>query len=83
LCYIIYAGPTRLKIKFDGWDEHDIIEWVCTNYNYNCIGDLCMGTGLVGWYANQVGKPFVGIEFNPKRLAMLLESINRGKRLGL
>ncbi len=40
-----------------------------------------MGQGLVGWYANQAGKPFVGTELNSKRLAILVESIETNKKL--
>ena len=40
-----------------------------------------MGQGLVGWYANQAGKRFVGTELNPKRLAVLVESIETNKKL--
>ena len=46
---------------------------------YKIIGDLCMGRGLVGFYANKYNRPFVGIEFNKKRLAVLVHRINVGK----
>jgi hypothetical protein len=56
-------------------DEEDIIEWICKNEEYNCIGDLCIGRGLVGINAYKNSKKFVGTELNKKRLSVLLERI--------
>jgi len=39
------------------------------------MGDLCMGQGLVGLAAHAAGKPFVGTELNPRRLAVLLQKL--------
>lgn len=75
LCYVIRASNTRKKLPLDGMDEEEIIEWVCANEDYNCIGDLCMGLGLVGLYAHRAGKRFVGTELNHKRLSVLLEKL--------
>ena len=58
-------------------DEEDIIEWVCANEEYECIGDLCMGQGLVGVNAYKNGKRFVGIDLNHKRLSVLIERIKK------
>ena len=74
ICYVIRAGK-RKKLPLDYMDEEDIIEWICANEEYDCIGDLCMGRGLVGLNAYKNGKRFVGTELNPKRLAVLLERI--------
>lgn len=63
-------------------DEEKIIEWITQNINYKCIGDFCMGRGLVGYYSNKAGKPFVGIELNKKRLAILLDMINNSSMKG-
>ena len=46
----------KRKQPLDYLDEEDIIKWICENENYDIIGDLCMGRGLVGWYAYQAGK---------------------------
>lgn len=60
-------------------DEEDIIEWICKNEDYACIGDLCMGLGLVGLNAYRNGRKFVGTELNHKRLSVLLDSLaNKG-----
>ncbi len=75
LCYIIRASSKRKKIPLDYLDEEEAIKWICENEDYACIGDLCMGTGLVGWYAYMAGKKFVGTELNHKRLAVLVERI--------
>lgn len=56
-------------------DEEKIIEWICANVQFECIGDLCMGRGLVGWNAYRNGKKFVGTELNKKRLAVLVDKI--------
>ncbi|NNV07140.1 hypothetical protein ETC03_12190 [Geobacillus sp. MMMUD3] len=79
LCYVIRGSNKARKPSLDGMDEEDIIEWVCENEEYECIGDLCMGRGLVGINAFLNGKRFVGTELNKKRLAVLLEKIsNKG-----
>lgn len=79
-CWIIQASHTpNAAYPFEGMDEQDVIEYICGNHPYNCIGDLCMGRGLVGFYANKYGKRFVGTELNKKRLAVLLDRIEKGK----
>jgi hypothetical protein len=75
LCYVVRGANKRRKLPLDYMDEEDIIKWICKNEDYECIGDLCMGTGLVGYYAYQNGKKFVGTELNHKRLSVLIERI--------
>jgi len=77
LCYVIRGSHKAKKPKLDGLDEETIIEWVCENEEYDCIGDLCMGRGLVGLNAYINRKRFVGTELNKKRLAVLLEKISK------
>lgn len=77
-CWIIHATNEITSIKFYGWDEEDVIKYICENAPYDCIGDLCMGRGLVGYHANRFGKNFVGTEINKKRLAVLLDGIETG-----
>ena len=79
LCYVIRGSFKAKKPKLDGMDEENIIEWICANEDYTCIGDLCMGRGLVGINAYQNGKKFVGTELNHKRLSVLLEKIDKYK----
>jgi DNA modification methylase len=76
LCYVIRGGNKRKKLPFDGMDEEDIISWIAEHEDYNVIGDLCMGRGLVGIHAHKNGKRFVGTELNGKRLSVLLEKIS-------
>jgi len=78
ICYVIRASNNRKKVPLEYMDEEDIIAWICANEDYECIGDLCMGLGLVGLNAHKNGKRFVGTELNPKRLAVLLEKISDG-----
>lgn len=81
-CYVIHATNQykhRRYKELEDMDESEIIQWICTNHNYECIGDLCMGTGLVGKFAYMNNKTFVGTELNPKRLAVLVDFIRRGE----
>ncbi|TEB13338.1 hypothetical protein [Pelotomaculum propionicicum] len=77
LCYVIRGGTKRKKLPLDYMDEEDIIAWICENEDYSCIGDLCMGRGLVGVNAHRAGKRFVGTELSPKRLSVLLEAMTK------
>lgn len=79
LCYVVQGSRKRKNLKLDGIDEEDIIAWICENIDYNCIGDLCMGRGLVGYNSYINGKKFVGTELNHKRLAVLVDNINKHK----
>lgn len=79
-CYVIQASEKRMKLPFDYMDEEDIIQYICENVDYKCIGDLCMGKGLVGWYSYINGKPFVGTELNKKRLAVLVDKITKHQK---
>ncbi len=76
LCYVIRGGARRKKLPLDYMDEEDIIAWICEHENYDCIGDLCIGMGLVGINAQRNGKRFVGTELNHKRLSVLLEKLS-------
>lgn len=81
-CYIIVASNDDvIDYPFENLDEQEIIKYICQKTEYNCIGDLCMGKGLVGFYANEAKKKFVGTELNKKRLAVLIERINKGSLL--
>lgn len=78
-CWVIVAsnhdiGHYNLE-QLNGVDEEKIIKWICENMTYNCIGDLCMGMGLVGKYAYLNKRQFVGTELNKKRLAKLIHFI--------
>jgi hypothetical protein len=75
LCYVIHAGRKRKNHHLDGMDEEDIISWICKNEEYSCIGDLCMGLGLVGINAYSNNRQFVGTELNPKRLSVMIDRI--------
>lgn len=76
-CWIIQGSNDPNTYDIGGMDEEKVIEWICKNIDYDCIGDLCMGRGLVGIYSHIESKKFVGTELNQNRLAVLLERINR------
>lgn len=78
-CWIFYASVEDINFEIPLMDEEKVIEHICKNLEFDCIGDFCMGKGLVGFYANKYGKRFVGTELNKKRLACLLEHINKNK----
>jgi len=77
ICYVIRGSSKRKALLLDYMDEEDIIAWICKNEDYQCIGDLCMGQGLVGFHAAKNGKRFVGTELNHKRLSVLLEKLHK------
>lgn len=79
-CYVIHATDDHSHRRYkeiEDLDEAEIIAWLCEHHEYQCIGDLCMGRGLVGKHAFLNGKRFVGTELNPKRLAVLVDFIKR------
>lgn len=78
-CWVIQGSNIELSLNLNDIDEQKAIEVICKNLDFDCIGDLCMGRGLVGFYANKYNKKFVGTELNKKRLAILLQRIERGK----
>jgi hypothetical protein len=76
LCYVVRGtNGGALRPKLDGVDEEDTIAWVCENEDYQCIGDFCMGQGLVAVGAAKAGKRFVGTELNHKRLSVTIERV--------
>ena len=75
ICWIIVCSNEPSDYPFENMDEEKVIEWICANEDYNCIGDLCMGKGLVGYYAYKNNKKFVGTELNHKRLSVAIERI--------
>jgi hypothetical protein len=75
MCYIVRGSNRAAKPKLDYMDEEDIIEWICANEDYDCIGDLCMGKGLIAINAYKNKKRFVGTELNHKRLSVAIEKL--------
>ncbi len=74
-CYIVLGSQKSPRgIHLDGMDEEDIISWV-GEHTSGCLGDLCMGRGLVALAAYRNGRQFVGTELNHKRLSVTLERL--------
>jgi len=74
-CHILRGGPTPTLRDYNGMDEEKVIAAIGRGEQYNVMGDLCMGRGLVGLSAYAAGKPFMGTELNPRRLAVLLDRL--------
>lgn len=74
-CYIVVGADKQRYIKYssiEDKDEADIIKIITSEVDYNSIGDLCMGKGLVGKGAFNNNKQFFGIELNKERLEHLV-----------
>jgi hypothetical protein len=76
-CYIVRGGKKSGRLKLDDVDEEDAIMQICRDEDYECVGDLCMGRGLVGMAAHSAGRRFVGTELNHKRLSVLVEAVSK------
>lgn len=78
-CWILHCSNVGIAYNnnLENIDEEKIIKHICQSTEYDCIGDLCMGRGLVGKYAYLASKKFVGTELNKKRLAILIDFINK------
>ena len=80
-CWIIQASNDKLQdIDIQGIDEEKAIEKICRESEYSCIGDPCMGKGLIAFYASKNGRKFVGTELNKYRLAVACERVTTGSR---
>lgn len=73
--WIIRGGSTATPLDLTGIDEARCISIIAQSEEYKTIADPCMGRGLVGLAAHAAGKPFVGTELNPRRLAVLLQKL--------
>ena len=75
ICYIILGTKKNKKMALDYVDEEDAIAHICQAEDYNCVGDLCMGRGLVAMGAAKNSKKFVGTELNSRRLSVAMEKL--------
>lgn len=79
-CWILHAfndGEIAPVPVIEGMDEENVIEHICENVKFDCIGDFCMGRGLVAKYAARYQRRFVGTELNYKRLAVAVERVEQ------
>lgn len=74
-CFILRGSSCKTNLDFTSKDEADCITQITAIEEYNTIGDLCIGRGLVGIAAYHAMKRFVGTELNKRRLACLLAAI--------
>jgi len=75
--YLIRGGPTKTSVDFTGMDDEYTPLKVMKVEDFNVVADLCMGRGLIAVSAYKVGKRFVGVELNKRRLANTVEKINK------
>ncbi len=68
-----WYAPTN--VDFTDIDDMDTPRLAMANEEFECVGDLCMGRGLTGITAYQLGKRFVGTELNKRRLAVLVDEV--------
>lgn len=74
----ILRGSNHLThLDYTGIDEAKCIERIALVEDYQIMGDLCMGRGLVGLAAYRAGRPFAGTELNKRRLACLLAGLHK------
>lgn len=79
-CYIVQGSNKRKNFHLDYLDEEKIIKWICENIEFDYIADLCMGRGLVAYYASLNNKKFLGTELNKKRLAVTIKRVKTKKK---
>ena len=72
-CWIVQGSHDSVQYDLNGIDEIDAVPVICEKVPFECIGDICMGQGLVGRSAYKNHKRFVGTELNYKRLAVLVD----------
>lgn len=75
ICWILQASNSKKVYNLDGIDEWNAVFEICENVPFQCIGDFCIGRGLVARAAYKYGKKFVGQELNDKRLAVCISEI--------
>lgn len=71
--YLLRGSYMPTTFDFTGMDDMDTPYQAMLHETFSCVGDLCMGRGLTGTSAHRLGKPFVGIELNKRRLAVLID----------
>lgn len=62
-------------VDFADMDDMNTPRAAMMSEPFERVGDLCMGRGLTGVTAYQLGKRFVGTELNKRRLAVLIDEV--------
>lgn len=78
-CYVLHAtNACRHRYpELEDMDEAAIVAWLCQNHAFKCIGDLCMGEGLVAVEALKNGRSFVGTELNELRYQTAVAKLDK------
>lgn len=78
-CWVIRCGRDEDAPGPDiDTEQGDVsyLRWVCKNVEFECIGDICIGQGLVAYYANKTNKKFCVLGLNKKSVLRLQQEID-------
>lgn len=74
-CWLMQAGLVDCNLSFEGIDEWDAVYKLAKDMPFDCIGDFCIGQGLVAIAAQAAGKKFVGCELNRNRISVAIAKV--------
>ncbi len=74
---LLRVGSTPIDYDFTGIDEARCIQILAEIEQYRVLADPCMGRGLAGIAAYKTGHVFMGTELNKRRLAVLIDRLDR------
>lgn len=77
MSYLIRGANYPSSFDYAGKDDSQTPSLAIINEHPICIADLCTGRGLTAISAYKQGKRFVGIELNPRRMAVSLDKISK------
>lgn len=75
--FLLRASNDLIAHDFTGIDDLFSPEIAIRIENCQVIGDLCTGRGLTAVSAMKHGKQFLGIELNPRRMAVTIEKMTK------
>lgn len=76
-CFLLRGGYEPASFDYTGSDDEDTPSLAIRNESPSCVADLCTGRGLTAVSAISQNKRFVGIELNPRRMAVTLDKVSK------
>lgn len=73
--WLIRGSIEETEVDFSGIDDMDTPRMAMKNEKFSTVADLCMGRGLTATTAFGMGKRFVGVELNKRRLAVAIKKV--------